>query len=115
VAFENLQNAAWILKGRILQRPLRESSDVFAEGLGGECARMRTDVGNGQLPFSLPARGVILALLAVITREEAIQILGVPKSLGDEGGGVGVIGDVVAEERVAVPALAAQDVIDESA
>src|SRR3981189_270739 len=102
MAFENLQHAARILKCRILRGLLRQSSNVLAVRFRREGGRASADVGNDRLAVKLPAGGVILALLRIEPREETIQILRVSKCFADEGGGVGVIADVFAEERIVV-------------
>ncbi len=72
-------------------------------------------MGNGRLAVILPGGGVILALLRVEARKEAIQVLRILKCVADDGCGVRVIAHVFAEKWVRVPAFATEDVIDQTA
>src|SRR5262245_23939268 len=58
----------------------------------------------------LPALELVLPLLGIPAREEAVEVLGVLEVLVDDDRRVGVVDDVVAE-----PALALEDVVDDAA
>src|SRR5690606_7646197 len=67
----------------------------------------------------LPNEGVVRLVLDAVGvfhqfGEHAVQILGVAELRIDDGRGVGVVHHVVAEERIGVPPLAADYVVDQA-
>src|SRR5262249_51010221 len=81
---KNLKHAARMLQRRI--------------GCGPVAVRRR---------FVAPFLGVVPALLRIEAREQAGEIVffGVPEILGNQGGGIGVMDQVVVEEALALVAL----------
>src|SRR5439155_16017498 len=61
-------------------------------------------------PFVLPAVDVVLALVAVPSTEQAVEVLGVPEFRAHDGGRVRVVQDVLGE-----PTLLLDDVPDDPA
>src|SRR5262249_17390461 len=51
----------------------------------------------------------------IVAGEQSVEILRVHELVAHERGGVGVVGNVLAEERVGVPALTREDIVDEAA